>query len=274
MGLLNYATGAPNATGAAIIAASQRWQAAPAAGLVLCGTGTTPASALLPLGVTLTHTGPTCVSAVVTYYSNPIEGAELVLRTADGRVDPAGTNAFGQTQMCLQHGPVIKSFAAYAELSSPLTAAALTAPNVAESAAYTCPVTSAPCTTGSAVVPPAAGNTGTGVVSRRCSLTAAILAVTSKHTRLHARLTRKSGKQPSATLRVWLERRGRRTRKLLTNIGLSKARWRTFAVGDRVSVGDRIIMTVAASKAIGLPSVQDTLKLVRRAATRASPRRA
>ena len=278
MGLLNLTTGVPNATGAAIIAGSQRWQAAPAAGLVLCSRGTTPAGALLPLGVTVTHTGPTCVSAVVTYFGNPIEGAELVLRTADGRVDPAGTNAFGQAQMCLQDGPAIKSFAAYAELSSPLSAAALTAPNVARSAAYTCPVTSAPCTTGSVVAPPAAGSAGTGVVSRRCGLSAAILSVTSTRTRLHARLACKGGKQPAANLRVWLERRDRRKRKLVISLALSKAHWRTFAVADRLYVGDRIIMTVAASKAIGLPSVMETLtatkKLVRRAATQATRRHA
>jgi hypothetical protein len=115
-------------------------------------------------------------------------------------------------------------------------------------------------------------------VTRRCSLSAAILTVTSKRTRLHARLACKTGKQPSAKLRVWLERRGKRTRKLLTNLALSKARWRTFAVPKRLYVGDRIVMTVAASKPIGLPSVQDTLtatkKLVRRAAPRASRRSA
>ena len=48
-GMFNYATDAANATGAAIVAASQRWQAAPAGGLVQCGGGTTPAADLLPL---------------------------------------------------------------------------------------------------------------------------------------------------------------------------------------------------------------------------------
>ena len=64
----------------------------------------------------------------------------------------------------------------------------------------------------------------------------------------------------------------------MSNLALSKARWRTFAVHDRLYVGDRIVMTVAASKPIGLPSVQDTLtatkKLVRREAPRASSRSA
>ena len=119
MGILNYTTGAPNLTGQAIIAASQRWQSAPAGGLGLCGVAATPGGALLPLGLSLTHTSPTCVSATVTYYGNPIEGAQLVLTTADGRVDPAGTNAFGQTQMCLANGPALASFTVDAEVSSP-----------------------------------------------------------------------------------------------------------------------------------------------------------
>ena len=64
----------------------------------------------------------------------------------------------------------------------------------------------------------------------------------------------------------------------MISLALSKAHWRTFAVADRLYVGDRIIMTVAASKAIGLPSVMETLtatkKLVRRAATQATRRHA
>jgi hypothetical protein len=57
-----------------------------------------------------------------------IESAELVLGTADGRLDRAGTDACGETPMCIQDGPPITRFSGYAELSSPLTTAALTAP--------------------------------------------------------------------------------------------------------------------------------------------------
>jgi hypothetical protein len=97
------------------------------------------------MGLALTHTTPTCVSAGVTYYGNPIEGTELVLATADGRVDPAGPDAVGETQMCLQNGPLITSSTVYAELSSPLTTAALGASSIAESATSTCSVTTAAC---------------------------------------------------------------------------------------------------------------------------------
>jgi hypothetical protein len=267
MGLFNYTTGMPNITGSAIIAANQRWQSAPASGLVECGSGTTPASALLPLGVTLTHTGPTCVSAVVTYYGNPLEGAELVLRTADGRVDPAGTNAFGQTQMCLQDGPLIKSFTAYAELSSPLSTAALTAPNIAESPTYTCPVTSAPCTVGAAVQPPSTGSApppAVTVVARSCALGASIAAVSKHRTTLRARLTCVTGIPPSATVRTWLERAGSRHRQHLHDFALRSGRWRKFSVAVHLHAGDHIVMTVAANTAIGLPAVQHVLTATRK----------
>jgi hypothetical protein len=281
MGIFNDKTGAPNVTGSAIIAANQRWQADPANGLVLCGSGTTPSSALLPLGVTLTHTSPTCVSAVVTYYGNPLEGAELVLRTADGRVDPAGTNAFGQTQMCLQNGPLITSFTAYAELSAPSPLASLTAPNIAASPTYTCPVTSAPCAVaggGSSTTtsPPPATSTNpapaTGVVARKCSLDATIVKLTSTRTTLRAVLRCATGTQPPALTHLWVVRRGQTTRRFLENSALTETHWRTFVLRVHLSLGDRIGVTVPAEKAFGLPRAQTlveaTTTLVRHAVPR------
>ena len=262
MSLFDYTTDTPNITGAAVIAASRRWQAAPTQGLALCGGGVTPTSALLPLGITVTHTGPACVSANVTYYGNPLEAAELVLTTADGRVDPAGTDAFGNTQMCLQDGPAITSFNVYAELSSPLSAGALTVPNIAVSPTYTCAVTTAtpspPCAvagTAAAAPPP----TTTTAVTRKCSLSAAIVAVAARHTKLKARLTCRTGSAPAAHAHVYLERRGTRARRLLVAIALSNARWRAVTVPDRVYAGDHLIVTVPASNAIGLPAVQRTI---------------
>ena len=122
MGILDYMTGAPNITGQALIAASQRWQADPSGGLVLCGSGATPASALLPLPEPHPHE-PDLRQRDVSYYGNPLQSAQLVLRTADGRVAPAATNSAGQTQMCLQNGPPITSFTVYAEISRPVTPA-------------------------------------------------------------------------------------------------------------------------------------------------------
>jgi hypothetical protein len=262
MSLFDYTTDTPNVTGSAIIAASQRWQGSPAQGLVMCGTGPTPTKALLPLGIQVTHTSPTCVSANITYYGNPIEGAEMVMTTADGRVDPAGTDALGNTQMCLQNGPAITSFNVYAELSSPLTTGALTSPNIAISPTYTCAVTTAlpspPCTL------EGTPTTTSAVATRRCALGAALLTATRRHTQLKARLTCKTGKAPSAHAEVYLERKGQRTETPLASVLLAKARWRKFSVLARLHAGDHLIVEVQSSTTIGLPSVKHTLTATRR----------
>lgn len=257
MSLFNYSSDTPNLTGAAIIAASQRWQAAPAQGLVLCGTGATPTKSLLPLGIQLTHTSPTCVSANVTYYGNPIESAELVLTTADGRVDPAGTDAFGNTQMCLQNGPLITTFNVYAELSSPLTTAALTSPNIAISPTYACAVSVATPTIPCTLV--GAPNPTSVVASRNCTLGAKLLAGTRQRTKLEAKLTCKAGKAPSASARVYLERKGQHKERALASVALSKARWRKFSVSAHLNVGDHLIVEVPASTKANLPSIKHTL---------------
>jgi hypothetical protein len=262
-GMFNYATDAPNATGTAIVAASERWRASPAGGLVECGSGTTPTADLLPLGLALTHTSPTCVSAEITYGGNPLENAELVLRTADGRVDPAGTNAFGQTQMCLQNGPPIKSFTAYAEVSSPATAASLTAPNMAWSATYTCPLTTAVCTEDSA--PP----TGTGAAATGTyRLNAALVKVSRKRATLRARLVSTAGKPPAVRLQVWLPRHGKTARKLITTVTLTAARWRTFTSRVALRVGGHLTVSVVADKRVGLTALHTTLVATRKLGAR------
>jgi hypothetical protein len=257
MGILDPTTGAPDLTGQAIIAASRRWQSAQAGGLALCGGGGTPPDALLPLGLSLSHASPTCVSATVTYYGNPLEGAQLVLRTADGRVDPAATNAFGETQMCLAGGPPVTSFTVYAELSSPQASAALTAPDVAESPTFTCPVGAAPCTAGvSAPAPPAPVD---ATPTRRCTLRGAILRRGAHRTRIRLRLRCDGRIQPSARVRVLLERRGRRTRRLVARVGVHAGRWRSLTIGSQLRRGDRLIFRVPADRGAGLLALQETL---------------
>jgi len=259
-GMFNYETDAPNATGAAIIAASRRWQSSQLGGLVECGSGTTPTADLLPLGLQLTHTSPTCVSAEITYGGNPLENAELVLRTADGRVDPAGTNAFGQTRMCLQDGPPIKTFTAYAEVSSPATMASLTAPNIALSANYSCPVTSAACVQQASA--PSASTPA--AVPLRYHLRAALIHVSGHRATLRARLVSSAGKPPAARLQVWLPRRGGTPPRLITAVTLSGAHWRTFSARVALRVGDRIIVSVVADKHAGLAALHTTLVATRR----------
>jgi hypothetical protein len=263
-GMLNYATDAPNATGAAIIAASKRWQASPSGGLVECGSGTTPTADLLPLGLALTHTSPTCVSAEITYGGNPLENAELVLRTADGRVDPAGTNAFGQTQMCLQNGPAIETFTTYAEVSSPITTASLTSPNMARSVTYTCPVTTAVC-----VQQTSAPSVGTGAAAKGSfHLSAGLLKVSRTRATLRARLVFTTGKPPAARLQVWLPRSGKTARKLITTVTLRAARWRTFTARVRLRVGAHLTVSVVANKPVGLTALHTTLVATRKVGAR------
>jgi len=263
-GIFNYASDAPNATGAAIVAASERWRAAPAGGLVQCGSGTTPTADLLPLGLALTHTSPTCASAVITYAGNPLENAELVLRTADGRVDPAATNAFGQTQMCLQNGPPITSFTAYAEVSSPITTASLTAPNMALSATYTCPVSTTAC-----VLEAGAPSTSTGAsATSGYRLSVALVRIWREHATLRARLVRIAGKPPAARLRVWLPSHGGTARKLIAAVTLRAARWRTFTVRVALRVGDHVIVSVAANKRAELTALHTTLVATRKLGAR------
>jgi hypothetical protein len=259
-GMFNYETDAPNATGAAIIAASRRWQSSQLGGLVECGSGTTPTADLLPLGLQLTHTSPTCVSAEITYGGNPLENAELVLRTADGRGGPAGTNAFGQTRMCLQDGPPIKTFTAYAEVSSPATMASLTAPNIALSANYSCPVTSAACVQQASA--PSASTPA--AVPLRYHLRAALIHVSGHRATLRARLVSSAGKPPAARLQVWLPRRGGTPPRLITAVTLSGAHWRTFSARVALRVGDRIIVSVVADKHAGLAALHTTLVATRR----------
>ncbi|MGD0980406.1 MAG: hypothetical protein ABR946_02880, partial [Solirubrobacteraceae bacterium] len=263
-GMFDYETDAPNTTGVAIIAASQRWQAAPLGGLVECGNGTTATADLLPLGLALSHTSPTCVSAEITYAGNPLENAELVLRTADGRVDPAGTNAFGQTKMCLQDGPAIKRFSAYAEVSSPATAASLITPNLAMSATYSCAVTGATCVPGAST--PSTGTPAAAAVRYR--LSASLLHVSTRLATLRARLVRSVGTTPPARLEVWLAARGASSRKLIATVTLTAARRRTFTVRAALRVGERIVVKVVPEKRAGLTALQATLVATRRLGAR------
>jgi hypothetical protein len=210
----------------------------------------------------LTHTSPTCVSAEISYGGDPLENAELVLRTADGRVDPAGTNAFGQTKMCLQDGPAITSFTAYAEVSSPATAASLTAPNMARSANYLCPLTSAVC-----VQQALAPSTST-TVPKGYRLSATLVHISSTRATLRARLARAGGKPPPARLQVWLPRHGRTAHKLIAVVTLSAAQWHTFTARVRLRVGAHIIVSLVANKRAGLTALHTTLVATRKLGAR------
>ena len=134
MGIYSDTTDKPDLTGRALITSARVWRGHQGRGIVLCAAGRTPARDLLALGVRLSRPGAACIAASVTYRGEPLEGANIVLRTRDGRVAPAATNAFGQAQICLQSGPLIKQFTADAEI-----------PNVARSPIYSCPVSLGAC---------------------------------------------------------------------------------------------------------------------------------
>jgi len=300
MGILDDVTGAPNLTGSAIIAASERWQTDPASGIVLCGAGSTPPADLLPLGLSVTHTTPTCVSATATYGGYPLEAAQLVLRTADGRVDPATTSPSGRAQMCLQNGSAVTDFTAYAELSAPITTASFVTPNIARSPTFICRVSATstpPCTqeadTGTdGTYGPGDGSADSGVAgasgiagsirptksrlasATTCRLSAKVVKVTAKRATLRARITCRHGQSPRAKLQVSLRRRGRRKLTPLTRVTLAaKGRWRTFTVRAELHVGDRIRATVAANKRARQPAMQVYLTATRKLLRAARPRR-
>lgn len=142
MGSFKYADGTPNATGSALMRASKRWADGIDSGaalrngrLLLCSPEATPEAALLPLDLTIERSGNTCVVGTTGYDGNPLEGAQLVLTTTDGRRTVTGPDAFGKSEACLGKGPPISEFFVHAEV-----------PETATSVTYRCdlPVTG-PC---------------------------------------------------------------------------------------------------------------------------------
>jgi hypothetical protein len=162
--------------------------------------------------------------------------------------------------MCLQDGPPIKSFTAYAEVSSPATTASLTAPNIGLSATYACPVTGAPCVQ-QASAPSASTPTAT---PPRYRLIAALVHVSSVRATLRARLVRSAGKLRSARLQVWLPRHGASARRLIAAVTLTGARWRTFTARVALRAGDRLVVSVVPNKPAGLTALQTTLVATRK----------
>ena len=171
MGILNDVTGAPNITGQALIAASQRWQADP-------DERTGPLRRLHDA----TQHAPAARPRPHAYERNLRECARSPMRAircsrrsssshGGGRVpDPApATTRSGQTgPWCLQNGPPITSFDVYAEVSNPLTTASFTSPNIAQSATYRCPISvNAPTATCTVIAPaPAAAAAAAGAAAR------------------------------------------------------------------------------------------------------------
>lgn len=138
MGIFRHADGQPYVTGAAVQRASLRWARTLEAGrrpgvIRYCSGAATADADLLPLGLVLTKTGPTCVAGVVTYDGNPLEGASIEFR-ATGRAYGQETNAFGKNEVCLTDGPKATTFEVFAQVK-----------NVGRSAVYVCDLPVSSC---------------------------------------------------------------------------------------------------------------------------------
>lgn len=261
MGIYERATAKPNATGRAIAAASQHWRAAPSTGLVICGPGATAPADLLELGSTVTHTTPTCAVADIRYGGNPIEGATLTLRVADGRTSTFEIDAFGFGEVCIPDGPPVWEFDVWAEI-----------PGIARSAVWRCPVTDGPCRI---VAPPAAGGVPSSVASASqpvpvgggaagswphgaalapCGhrLKARLRRITSTRAHLEASaICRTSAARSRYVVSV---RRRRATRRVvLRTVWLRTNLARRFQARVRLRQGDRVYVTRAADRATGAP---------------------
>ena len=201
--------------------------------------------------------------------------------------------------MCLQDGPPITSFTAYAEISSPITPTTFTTPNIAQSPTYTCPVSvTAPTATCTVVAPPPGaatvttstlsappagtivtpaitaallpgggiGTAASGHVAkpsvawrRGCRLGLGLTSAHRGHTVLRARLTCPSGTQPAAQATVSLTLKGSRRARRVATVALSRGRWRSLTLATTLHSGDRLTARVPANARILLPAQTATL---------------
>ncbi|MBJ7328710.1 MAG: hypothetical protein JHC95_02365 [Solirubrobacteraceae bacterium] len=240
MGVLRLADAQPNVTGTALFAASQRWRAAPRDGLKVCGSGPTAPKDLLGLKLGLKHTTPTCATGTVTYEGNPIEAANLVLRTADGRSSTFEVDAFGKGEVCIPNGPPIWSFDVRAEIE-----------NMAASGTYRCPVEAGDC------VLIAEGNTpvptppGAGC---RWHLKPRVVAARGARARVFAALNC----APKATripFSLSVRRSGGAATTSLAKVTVRQGTMRTVTLPRRVGVRDRVVVDHPANAKTGVPKL-------------------
>ncbi|MFA9269510.1 MAG: hypothetical protein ACEQSX_01960 [Baekduiaceae bacterium] len=239
MGVLRLADATPNATGAALFAAAQRWRARPRSGLVLCADGATPPASLLGLGLTLEHPKPTCATGVVTYEGNPIEAAKLVLRTADGREVKFEVDAFGKGEVCIPDGPPIWSFDVRAEVD-----------DVAASPTYRCPVLEGPCVVVAQATDVTPDPPGAGC---RWQLTPKVLGARGARAKVRAAL---SCSPKASRVPFSISVRG----KTLRRVTVPQGTMRTFALPRRLGRTDRVSVSHPANPETGVPALTATAR--------------
>lgn len=241
MGIYSVASATPNATGMAIGDASLRLRADPQGGLVLCSGGATSASRLLPLELSVVHDSPTCVTGHTTYHGNPLEAAQLTLRTLDGRLSRFETDAFGEGRVCVPDGPPISSFDVTSEIS-----------NVALAPTLRCPVSTDAC---SAIKQ--ADVTGAVPRARGCSygLVTRLTRVTRRWSTARARLTCAGRRLVPARISAFIQRRGHRERRLVRRVTLRSGRI-AFRLRTRFRRGDRLVLLHASDAKAGIPRLE------------------
>lgn len=241
MGVVRLADAQPNATGAALFAAAQRWRAQPRSGLVLCGAGATAPADMLGLGLQLDHTKPTCATGVVTYEGNPIEAAGLVLRTADGRTSRFEVDAFGRGEVCIPDGPPIWSFDVRAEIE-----------NVAASPTYRCPVEGGPCVVVAQANQALPEPTG---ASCRWRLRTKVLSARGRRARVRAALTC-DPKASVVRFNIRVRKQGRkRAGKTIRRIAVRQGTTKTVTIKRRVRSTENVIVSHAENAKTGVPEL-------------------
>lgn len=247
MGVLRLADASPNATGAALFAAAQRWRGRPRSGLVLCGAGATAPGNLLELGLALDHRKPTCTTGAVTYGGNPLESGNLVLRTADGRTVRVEVDAFGKGEVCIPDGPPIWSFDVQAEV-----------PNVAASPTYRCPVPEGQCV----LIAPATESAPapSGASSCRWSLKPKVLSARGRKVRVRAALNcEPRTSRVKFSIRVRPDGRKNAT-KTLKRVSVRHGATRTVTIPRRLGSKDRVIVSHAEDAKAGVPELIATAR--------------
>lgn len=240
MGVLRYADGSPNATGRALQRASLRWVTAvqsgnplPAGPLRLCSEPATAQAALLPLELSITAAGSSCVRGSVGYDGNPLEESTLVLERPDGRSHRTSPDAFGSSEVCIPDGPPVSTVDVHAEV-----------PKAARSATYRCDVPITP--NGCVLVQPPPG------VAAQAAGAAPICTVRVTALRpIRARRGRQSSTKVRATLlcpqyRTYknLKKRVRVKTRVVNGktVALPRKRWRWKTVTVRRTVQPRFIV--------------------------------
>lgn len=109
MGIYRVADAAPTRTASAVADVGARWLRTQKTPLRICG-GSTGEDALLPLTVTYSRPSASCISTLVSFRGNPLEGARLEFTIPEGLFTSVETDARGRATRCVPDGYDIPVF--------------------------------------------------------------------------------------------------------------------------------------------------------------------